>query len=183
MGPPRQMSRQLARVGWTPALARPSSLTRFLRNFQASRERLRLQHFALVGSQQRKMWRSISGTPSFSAMRRCFLRTSFAGFVSFMTALLYQPVPSAPPRRPPPPGRPHPAVEMGGPEEEPALTSSQVHPERQCFRSTGVFVDGRARRYTRPAIPERGEEPWRRAAATAAISIFPSSPSRSLKAL
>src|SRR6185295_13280479 len=59
-----------------PPRDRPSSLRRLRRNFQASIERLRLQHLGFVGSQQRKMWRWISGTPCFSALRRCFSTSS-----------------------------------------------------------------------------------------------------------
>src|SRR5215210_7163616 len=81
MGPPVQMSRQLARLAKTPPfLDSPSSLSRLWRYFQARRVSLRLAHLGLVGSQQRKMWRSIRSRRSFSAVRRCFLTTSLGGF-------------------------------------------------------------------------------------------------------
>jgi hypothetical protein len=93
MGPPKQMSRQLARVGWTPA----------------------------------------SQAPRACGDTTLFLSVFLFGFVSFMIALatltVPVPTPSTPRRRAPPPAGPHPAVEMGDPEVDPALAASQVHPK------------------------------------------------------
>src|SRR5262245_7648241 len=63
------MRRQLAFVRRMPPCSdRPSSFNRRLRNSHAARPRSFSQHFGVVWSQQRKMWRRATGTPMDAAL-------------------------------------------------------------------------------------------------------------------
>src|SRR2546425_3547497 len=66
------MRRQFAFVRRMPPCSdRPSSFSRRLRNSHAASPRSFSQHFGVVWSQHRKMWRFATGTPIVAATARC----------------------------------------------------------------------------------------------------------------